>query len=96
MHIWLIKHKSTIFLSDGSYYMGKIMGLQSIKYSSMGPRKVCQLGSFNLDSLLRVFYSFFLKKIYLFGCTGSYLQHVGSSSLTRVRTLAACIGSSES
>ena len=65
MHIWLIKHKSTTCLSDGSYYMSEIMGLHSIKYSSMGTRKVCQLGSFNLDSLLRVFYSFLKNFIYL-------------------------------
>ena len=30
--------------------------------------------------------------IYLFGCTRSYLQHVGSSSPTRDQTQALCIG----
>ena len=39
---------------------------------------------------------FFLIFIYLFGCSGSQLQHVGSSSLTRDRTWAPCTGSSES
>ena len=31
--------------------------------------------------------------IYLFGCAGSWLQHVGSTSLTRDGTQAPCIGS---
>ena len=39
---------------------------------------------------------FFLMLIYLFGCARSWLQHVGSSSLTRYRTWAPCIGSVES
>ena len=34
--------------------------------------------------------------IYLFGCTESYLWHVGFSYPTRDQTLAPCIGSSES
>ena len=34
--------------------------------------------------------------VYLFGCTGSQLRPVGSSSLTRAWTWAPCIGSSES
>ena len=40
----------------------------------------------------------FLKSIfiYLFGCAGSQLQHVGSSSLTRDRIPAPCIRSAES
>ena len=44
----------------------------------------------------------FLKKIYLFvilflfGCTGSQLQFVGSSSFSRDRTRAPYIGSVES
>ena len=33
---------------------------------------------------------------YLFGCTGSWLNHVGSSSLTRDQTWGPCIGSAES
>ena len=33
---------------------------------------------------------------YLFGCTRSQLGHVGSNSLTRDRTWAPCIGSTES
>ena len=32
---------------------------------------------------------------YLFGCTRSYLWHVGSTSLTRAQTQAPCIGSME-
>ena len=32
------------------------------------------------------------KIMYVFGCTGSYLSHVGSRSLTRGQTLAPCIG----
>ena len=39
---------------------------------------------------------FFFNFIYLFGCSGSQLQHVGSSSLTRDQTWAPCAGSSES
>ena len=39
---------------------------------------------------------FFLIFIYLFGCARSSLQHVGSSSLTRVPTQGPCIGSTES
>ena len=38
-------------------------------------------------------FSFFKKYLFLFGCIGSQLQHVGSSSLTRDRTQAPCIGS---
>ena len=34
--------------------------------------------------------------IYVFDCAGSYLQHVGSSSLTRDQTCVPCIGSLES
>ena len=34
--------------------------------------------------------------IYLFGCGWFYLQHVGSSSLTRDQTRVPCIGSLES
>ena len=33
--------------------------------------------------------------IFLFGCDGSYLWHVGSSSLMRDQTQAPCIGSTE-
>ena len=33
-----------------------------------------------------------LKNIYLFGCAGSQLQHMGSSSLTRDQIRAPCIG----
>ena len=32
---------------------------------------------------------------FLFGCDGSYLWHVGSSSLMRDQTRAPCIGSTE-
>ena len=39
------------------------------------------------------FFFFFLRFTYLFGCTRSGLQHAGSTSLTRDRTPAACIGS---
>ena len=39
---------------------------------------------------------FLLILIYLFGCAGSWLQHVGSSPLTRDQTQAPCIGSTES
>ena len=42
-------------------------------------------------------YYFKLKKIqYLFGCTGSWLQHMGSSSLTRDQTQAPRISSKKS
>ena len=52
---------------------------------------------FSSVSLSITFFSFFfLNFIYLFGCSGSQLQHVGSSSLTRDRTWAPCTGSSES
>ena len=37
--------------------------------------------------------SFFFFKFYLFGCTWSQLQHVGSSVLTRNGTPAVCIKS---
>ena len=50
------------------------------------------------DYFCLTFVSSFLKIIfiYLFGCTGFKLQHVGSSSLTRDRSWAPCIGSADS
>ena len=39
---------------------------------------------------------FFYKSIYLFGCIGSYFQHVESNSLTRDQTQAPHINSAES
>ena len=66
------------------------------------------------DAIVNGFLSFFLKNIYLFGCAGSQLWHMGSllllvvahgifqlqragsSSLTRDRTWAPCVGSTES
>ena len=38
--------------------------------------------------------SFF--KTYLFGCSGSQLQHVGSSSLSGDRTWSPCVGNAKS
>ena len=40
--------------------------------------------------------SFFFFFLNLFGCTGSQLQHVGSSFLTGDGTWSFCIGSMES
>ena len=50
----------------------------------------------NTMQLVRQVFFFFFFVIYLFGCSGSELQNVGSSSLTRNRTWALCTGSLES
>ena len=51
------------------------------------------LGKFSTKLGVSVDFFFFLT---FFGCTGSQGQHMGSSSLTRDRSLVPCTGSSES
>ena len=53
------------------------------KYSLVTCSSICMVS----------FLFFFFFTIYLFSCAGSLLWHVGSNSLTRNQTQAACIGS---
>ena len=73
---------------------GKLMHVSIVPAITRGEERESS-GKFSTKLGVSVDFFFFFFLI-LFGCTGSQRQHVGSSSLTRDRTLVPCTGSSES